>query len=85
MNAGLHHGRPMHSRLGKHQVDLYFWDERNGADWQGWWLGIRGNPNMAYGKSDSVEHVPPRYGWRVPYSGPIDNTITIIGPPERQD
>lgn len=58
-------------------VLIYFWDERDGPTFSGWWFGpkVGGDQVWAYNPENST--VPPQSGWRVPYDGPIDASFTV--------
>ena len=42
---GKNHGRKFYQKIWNHQSDdirrvfLYYWDQRDGAEWSGWWFG----------------------------------------------
>lgn len=59
-------------------VHIYFWDDRDGLALRGWWVApkIGGDAVWAYnpGLGSSV---PPKTGWRVPYSGPVDASFLV--------
>eukprot|EP00913_Durusdinium_trenchii_P031992 g29965.t1 len=59
-------------------VQLYYWDDRDGASFCGWWFGpkVGGDQVWAYHPS-STAMTPPKTGWKVPYDGPVDNSFLI--------
>eukprot|EP00927_Polykrikos_kofoidii_P000808 TRINITY_DN10312_c0_g1_i1.p1 TRINITY_DN10312_c0_g1~~TRINITY_DN10312_c0_g1_i1.p1 ORF type:complete len:1137 (-),score=289.10 TRINITY_DN10312_c0_g1_i1:227-3637(-) len=59
-------------------VMLYYWDERDGPNFCGWWFGPRvgGDQVWAY-HPDKTAMSPPLTGWKVPYDGPVDTTFKI--------
>jgi len=78
----LNHGKPVYRKQGEPgsaKVVLFFWDERDGEHWTGWWLG----PSMGFDHPGWARHeeksapLPPCTGWRVPPMGPVDVRLTI--------
>merc|ERR1711920_1064299 len=68
-------------------VMIYFWDQRDGPSFSGWWFGpkIGGDQVWAYHSSQAMS--PPKGGWKVPYDGPVDPTFVISkssGQPQQQ-
>eukprot|EP00418_Pyrodinium_bahamense_P090414 CAMPEP_0179035354 /NCGR_PEP_ID=MMETSP0796-20121207/13068_1 /TAXON_ID=73915 /ORGANISM="Pyrodinium bahamense, Strain pbaha01" /LENGTH=1161 /DNA_ID=CAMNT_0020731625 /DNA_START=58 /DNA_END=3543 /DNA_ORIENTATION=+ len=63
-------------------VMLYFWDERDGPSFCGWWFGpkIGGDQVWAYHPSRTAT-TPPKTGWKVPYDGPVDPTFVVSARP----
>merc|ERR1712014_431654 len=59
-------------------VMVYFWDDRDGAKFGGWWFGpkVGGDQVWAYHPDKSAQ-TPPKNGWKVPYDGPVDATFVI--------
>merc|ERR1719226_429523 len=78
--ASQNHGKPAYkkdSQVNGLDVMLYFWDERDGKAFSGWWFGpkIGGDQVWAYHPSNVM--TPPKTGWKVPYHGPVDSTFLI--------
>merc|ERR1712151_978604 len=59
-------------------VMVYFWDQRDGPSFCGWWIGpkIGGDQAWAY-NPDIVAQTPPTSGWKIPYNGPVDQTMLL--------
>merc|ERR1719162_1853345 len=79
--SGENHGRPTYKKDGQVNgldVMTYFWDERDGAGFCGWWFGpkVGGDQVWAY-HADKNAAMPPQTGWKVPYDGPVDPTFVI--------
>jgi len=77
---GENHGKPTYKKNEKVSgldILIYFWDERDGADQCGWYLGpeIGGNQVWAYAATKGT--IPPYTGWQVPYGGSLDPTFII--------
>jgi len=79
------HGKPAYkkdSQVNGLDVMLYFWDERDGPNFCGWWFGpkVGGDQVWAYHPS-RTSMTPPKSGWKVPYDGPADPTFVISARP----
>merc|ERR1712048_529075 len=59
-------------------VMVYYWDERDGPSFCGWWFGpkVGGDQVWAY-HADKSAQTPPRGGWKVPYDGAVDQTMQL--------
>merc|ERR1719235_1766189 len=66
-------------------VMIYFWDERDGAGFCGWWFGpkVGGDQVWAY-HPDKTQQMPPQGGWKVPYDGGVDPSFGIQYRPKSQ-
>eukprot|EP00434_Breviolum_minutum_P043976 symbB.v1.2.039227.t1/scaffold6423.1/size18228/2 len=78
---GQNHGRPTYKKdtqVNGLDVQLYYWDDRDGASFCGWWFGpkVGGDQVWAYHPSSSAT-TPPKTGWKVPYDGPVDSSFLI--------
>lgn len=75
------HGKAVWQRKG--QVDglnvlIYFWDDRDGPNFSGWWFGPRvGGDQVWAHHPDPVSRLPPERGWRIPYDGDVDPLFTM--------
>jgi len=77
--TGHNHSRPVYRNVsGSITALLYFWDDRDGSTFSGWWFGpgIGGDQVWAYNRSRS--QVPPASGWRVPWDGSEDNSLRLV-------
>merc|ERR1719482_1137114 len=86
--AGDNHGRPFYKKaeqVNGLDVMIYFWDERDGASFSGWWFGpkLGGDQVWAYHPS-RVSQSPPKSGWKVPYDGPVDPSFTLAAGDQQQ-
>lgn len=52
------------------KVFLYYWDERDGDDFSGWWFGDSVGGTEVWARCDDNGPLPPRVGWRVPWDSP---------------
>jgi len=75
------HGKPTYKKTEQvNGVDvlLYFWDQRDGPMFWGWWFGpvVGGDRVWAY-NSDRHSSQPPRCGWQVPFDAIPDPTMEV--------
>jgi len=75
------HGRPVYkkeSAPGSVSVLIYYWDERDGPNFSGWWFGpkVGGDQVWAYNNQRSSA-APPSSGWRVPWDGLVDDSLRV--------
>ncbi|CAK0847898.1 unnamed protein product [Prorocentrum cordatum] len=64
-------------------VQIYFWDERDGADFSGWWFGPKVGGDQVWAYNPEKAAVPPSGGWRVPFGGPVDAQF-VVSPAAQQ-
>ena len=62
-----------------HDLDvlLYFWDERDGEQFCGWWIGHQLGGDHVWAHCPGRAPAPPQTGWRVPCDGPVDPTFVV--------
>lgn len=58
-------------------VLVYFWDERDGPNFCGWWFGPKVGGDQVWAYNPDKGALPPSSGWRVPYDGPVDPTYQV--------
>lgn len=79
------HGRPVYKRetgFPGSIVVIYFWDDRDGADFGGWWFGPRVGSDQIWCHSDVKDTtLPPMTGWKVPWDGSLDPSLQISPAP----
>jgi len=78
---GSNHGRPVYKKDGPPNsvsVLIYFWDERDGPSFSGWWFGpkVGGDQVWAY-NADKAAPTPPLSNWKVPWDGPVDASLRL--------
>lgn len=77
---GINQGRPVYRKDGvyNNSVAIYFWDERDGADCDGWWIGSEVGGEMLFAFNINQAFLtPPCSGWRFPLRGPIDESLRV--------
>jgi len=76
-DKGANHGKRFYQKLQKipgHEdikVFLYFWDNRDGADFSGWWFGDQVGGTQVWARNPSAGPIPPRIGWKVPWDSSV--------------
>merc|ERR1712226_1756978 len=73
VERGSNHGRKYYQKSQKikgHEdveVFVYYWDQRDGAEFSGWWFGDQLGGSQVWARSSSHGPLPPRVGWKVPW------------------
>jgi len=73
VERGTNHGKKYYQKVQKiegHEdikVFLYYWDQRDGADFSGWWFGDQLGGSQVWARSPSHTPTPPRVGWKIPW------------------
>lgn len=84
---GVDHGRPSFKKKtranGGIDVFVYYWDERDGEAWNGWWFANKVGGDQILVRNGSAEAKPPADGWTIPwYDSEVETDLTIVrGPP----
>jgi len=74
---GNNHGKKYFQKLQKipgHEeikVFLYYWDNRDGNDFSGWWFGDRVGGTQVWARCAANALQPPRVGWKVPWDSAV--------------
>ncbi|CAJ1337100.1 unnamed protein product [Effrenium voratum] len=66
--------RPGESRW---EVQIYFWDSRDGPGMCGWWFGAAVGGDMVWSFRPGEAPTPPRTGWKVPFEGQVDASLVV--------
>ncbi|CAE7826752.1 VCPKMT, partial [Symbiodinium sp. CCMP2456] len=78
---GQNHGKPTYKKdqqVNGLDVMLYYWDERDGPNFCGWWFGPKVGGDQVWAYHPSRQSLtPPTKGWKVPYDGPVDDSFSI--------
>lgn len=77
---GSNHGRPIFRKALEtgESVAIYYWDEKDGADCDGWWIGAEVGGDMVFAFNvNQASMFPPFMGWRFPLRGPLDNSLRV--------
>lgn len=75
------HGKPVYKKDiagGTVSVLIYYWDERDGPNFSGWWFGPKIGGDQVWAYSGNKESpLPPPTGWQVPWDGPVDPSLKL--------
>jgi len=78
--SGANHGKPVYKKDGGDSVSvlIYYWDERDGSTFNGWWFGpkVGGDQVWAYNENKMTQ-VPPASNWKVPWDGQVEPTLQV--------
>jgi len=78
---GQNHGHPVYRKVGRQEgnidVLIYFWDDRDGASFCGWWFGPKLGGDQVWAYNPERAAAPPSTGWRIPYDGPVDQSLQV--------
>merc|ERR1712039_721977 len=71
-------GKKVEPTAGNVTVLIYYWDERDGPAFMGWWFGpkVGGDQVWAYNGNKGAP-TPPTSGWHVPWDGPEDKSLQL--------
>merc|ERR1712048_62486 len=78
--AAENHGKKAYKRdaqVNGLDVMVYFWDERDGPNFCGWWFGPKIGGDQVWAYHPEKTQAPPKTGWKVPYDGPVDATMVL--------
>lgn len=81
--SGTNHGKKFFKRVkgpvgsDEQSVFLYWWDNRDGDDFSGWWFGDQVGGSQVWSRNDKAEALPPAAGWRIPWNGPVRPNLSI--------
>lgn len=75
------HGRPVYKQVKGTSGDqyLYYWDEREGPENQGWWLAPEVGCDTVWALARSKAEHPPVNGWRWPPESAPSNELRCCG------
>jgi len=80
---GMNHERKYYKNIqkipGHEDVDvyLYFWDERDGPSFKGWWFGNQVGGAQVWSRNTNASTTPPKAGWTIPWDGPVKNELVV--------
>ena len=46
---------------------IYYWDDRDGEESAGWWIGIGVGGATVWARHKDAENFPPETGWLIPF------------------
>mmetsp|Transcript_19764 Transcript_19764/g.42853 ORF Transcript_19764/g.42853 Transcript_19764/m.42853 type:complete len:832 (-) Transcript_19764:92-2587(-) len=75
------HGKPVYKKKAQwsgSDVMLYFWDDRDGPVFCGWWFGPAVGGDQVWAFHPDKAASPPSTGWKVPCNGPVDQGLQVV-------
>eukprot|EP00930_Biecheleria_cincta_P082352 TRINITY_DN72104_c0_g1_i1.p1 TRINITY_DN72104_c0_g1~~TRINITY_DN72104_c0_g1_i1.p1 ORF type:complete len:2124 (-),score=625.86 TRINITY_DN72104_c0_g1_i1:161-6175(-) len=81
---GDNHGRPFYQKVPPKagvpppEVFIYYWDERDGESFSGWWFGKAVGGNEVWSHSADSAKLPPLGGWKIPFTGDVRDTFLVM-------
>jgi len=81
--SAINHGKPTFKKIDagnnsvRHDVMIYYWDERDGAQLRGWWVAPEVGGSNVWAMSTATSNMPPHSGWRVPWHGDVNKKCTL--------
>jgi len=84
---GMNHGRKYYQKMDKipgHdgiKVFLYYWDNRDGADFMGWWFGDQLGGSQVWARCPTHGPAPPRVGWKIPWDAAVAEPGVLLVEP----
>jgi|EP00927_Polykrikos_kofoidii_P053582 hypothetical protein len=88
--GGTNHGRKYYKKIqkiaGHENVDvyLYFWDERDGKAFSGWWFGNQVGGAQVWSRNKQPSATPPKNGWTIPWDGEVKPDLLCMSATEKQ-
>jgi len=87
---GNNHGRSFFRKSqkipGHEDIDvyLYFWDERDGPAFSGWWFGNQVGGAQVWSRNRQTSMMPPQSGWTIPWDGDVKKELLVMGAAEKR-
>eukprot|EP00421_Protoceratium_reticulatum_P021516 CAMPEP_0168382326 /NCGR_PEP_ID=MMETSP0228-20121227/13338_1 /TAXON_ID=133427 /ORGANISM="Protoceratium reticulatum, Strain CCCM 535 (=CCMP 1889)" /LENGTH=584 /DNA_ID=CAMNT_0008395459 /DNA_START=66 /DNA_END=1817 /DNA_ORIENTATION=+ len=81
---GTNHGRKFYKKTSKipgHEdisVYLYFWDDRDGPSFSGWWFGNQVGGAQVWSRNQQTGLQPPKAGWTIPWDGDVKKELMVM-------
>lgn len=77
-----HLDHPVFSRrhsVGEAQTDVlvYYWNDADGAEHQGWWFGPHIGSVSVWAYCPGVAALPPESGWHIPFDAPDVSSLVV--------
>lgn len=88
--GGTNHGRRFYKKMqtipGHEDINvyLYFWDERDGPAFAGWWFGNQVGGAQVWSRNQVTSLHPPKSGWTIPWDGEVKKELVVMSGAEKQ-
>eukprot|EP00930_Biecheleria_cincta_P023467 TRINITY_DN1695_c0_g1_i1.p1 TRINITY_DN1695_c0_g1~~TRINITY_DN1695_c0_g1_i1.p1 ORF type:complete len:2092 (+),score=696.54 TRINITY_DN1695_c0_g1_i1:73-6276(+) len=82
--SGNNHGRKVFKKVLETataetvDVFMYYWDQRDGAAFEGWWFGNKVGGTQVWSHNASSGMAPPTSGWKIPWDGAVRSTLSVV-------
>ncbi|CAJ1402207.1 unnamed protein product, partial [Effrenium voratum] len=84
--SGSNHGKPVYKKDNTEPnvtVLIYYWDERDGPNFTGWWFGPKVGGDQVWSHAENrTAPMPPPGGWKVPWDGQVDPSLKLSTAPK---
>jgi len=89
VERGANHGRKVYQKLDKTgqqlaEVFLYYWDSRDGSNFEGWWFGNKIGGTQVWSHCKESGALPPASGWKIPWDGAARPTLVVLPKAEQE-
>mmetsp|Transcript_42395 Transcript_42395/g.79518 ORF Transcript_42395/g.79518 Transcript_42395/m.79518 type:complete len:1897 (-) Transcript_42395:76-5766(-) len=86
---GTNHGRKIFKKIkttGVENIDvfMYYWDERDGPAFSGWWFGNSVGGDQVWSRNDQKSLAPPTGGWTIPWDGEVNKELVVMSVSQQQ-
>lgn len=80
-------GRKTYEKEGQQdpKVIIYYWDDRDGPEFRGWWFGNTLAGAQVWSRCDHDSEKPPFRGWKIPWDGPVEEDLRVEPEASRQE
>jgi len=84
VEKGVNHGRKVYQKVHDKSVPdyvdvlLYYWDNRDGERFRGWWFGNKLGGTQVWSHCEDSGLLPPSTGWRIPFDGEVRQTLVVM-------
>lgn len=82
VEQGSNHGRKVYKKPAGPEEDtvevvLYYWDERDGPQFCGWWFGNMLGGTQVWSHCSERSMQPPKTGWKIPWDGEFRPSLVV--------
>jgi len=82
VEKGMNHGKKFFQKVSSPTDSttcfVYYWDNRDGPSFEGWWFGREVGGNEVWSHNGQIASpLPPSQGWKIPFAGPIRTTLSV--------
>lgn len=86
--SGTNHGRKVFKKVADGRAEavdvyMYYWDNRDGPSFEGWWFGNKLGGTQVWSHNASNGLTPPPSGWKIPWDGNVRPTLSVANKAEQ--